>query len=205
MHHTSAYNREDKIGIKVPTINGKNINQKLVCVTEQHYVSILFTRVWSVRKPLLYQYKGSLVTNQQKNPKKLSRRISDDFYNHATVYHLKVVPGKTFDRHTKKEGNSPLLVDENVPFSPFITLFIAQRKCVNIPLVQYGPVTQWQRNVGERYGHEFESHQIRRFSYGSGYSANAAASSNINCPHFEIFIKACGKSKIKNLFWLGKF
>ena len=25
---------------------------KLVCVTEQHYVSIFFTRLWSVRKPL---------------------------------------------------------------------------------------------------------------------------------------------------------
>ena len=25
-----------------------------VCVTEQHYVSIFFTRLWSVRKPLLF-------------------------------------------------------------------------------------------------------------------------------------------------------
>ena len=27
---------------------------ELVCVTEQHYVSIFFTRLWSVRKPLLF-------------------------------------------------------------------------------------------------------------------------------------------------------
>ena len=26
----------------------------VVCVTEQHYVSIFFTRLWSVRKPLLF-------------------------------------------------------------------------------------------------------------------------------------------------------
>ena len=38
----------------------------LICVTEQHYVSIFFTRLWSVRKPMLFQFKGSLVTNQQK-------------------------------------------------------------------------------------------------------------------------------------------
>ena len=37
-----------------------------VCVTEQHYISIFFTRLWSVRKPILFQYKGRLVTNQQK-------------------------------------------------------------------------------------------------------------------------------------------
>ena len=29
-----------------------------VCVTEQHYVSIFFTRLWSVRKPLLFDTKN---------------------------------------------------------------------------------------------------------------------------------------------------
>ena len=38
----------------------------IVCVTEQHYVSIFFTRLWSVHKPMLFYYKGRLVTNQQK-------------------------------------------------------------------------------------------------------------------------------------------
>ena len=38
----------------------------IACVTEQHYVSIFFTHLWSVRKLMLFQYKGSLVTNQQK-------------------------------------------------------------------------------------------------------------------------------------------
>ena len=37
----------------------------LVCVTEQHYVSIFFTRLWSVRKPMLFGYIGRLVTSQQ--------------------------------------------------------------------------------------------------------------------------------------------
>ena len=30
----------------------------LVCVTEQHYVSIFFTRLWSVHKPLLFDTKN---------------------------------------------------------------------------------------------------------------------------------------------------
>ena len=34
-------------------------------LTEQHYVSIFFTRLWSVRKPMLFQYMSSLMTNQQ--------------------------------------------------------------------------------------------------------------------------------------------
>ena len=38
----------------------------VVCVTEQQYVSIFFTCLWSVRKPLLFRYMGRLVTNQQK-------------------------------------------------------------------------------------------------------------------------------------------
>ena len=38
----------------------------VVSVTEQHYVSIFFTRLWSVRKPFLFRYMGRLVTNQQK-------------------------------------------------------------------------------------------------------------------------------------------
>ena len=42
------------------------IFQTVVCVTEQHYVSIFLTRLWYVRKHMLFQYKGSLVTNQQK-------------------------------------------------------------------------------------------------------------------------------------------
>ena len=30
------------------------LKESLVCVTEQRYVSIFFTRLWSVRKPLLF-------------------------------------------------------------------------------------------------------------------------------------------------------
>ena len=44
------------------------IKNQHVCVTEQHFVSIFFTHLWSLRKPMLLQYKGSLVTNQQKYP-----------------------------------------------------------------------------------------------------------------------------------------
>ena len=32
----------------------------------QHNVSIFFTRLWSVRKAMLFRYMGGLVTNQQK-------------------------------------------------------------------------------------------------------------------------------------------
>ena len=32
----------------------ERMKENLVCVTEQHYVSIFFTRLWSVRKPLLF-------------------------------------------------------------------------------------------------------------------------------------------------------
>ena len=38
----------------------------LVCVTEQHYVSIFFTRLWAVVTAMLSRYLGRLVTNQQK-------------------------------------------------------------------------------------------------------------------------------------------
>ena len=38
----------------------------LVCVTEQHYLSIFCTRVWSVGKAMLFRYIGRLVTSQQK-------------------------------------------------------------------------------------------------------------------------------------------
>ena len=44
----------------------KEIKIKIKIVTEQHYVSIFFTRLWSVRKPLLFRDMGRLVTNQQK-------------------------------------------------------------------------------------------------------------------------------------------
>ena len=30
------------------------VRDTFVCVTEQHYVLIFFTRLWSVRKPLLF-------------------------------------------------------------------------------------------------------------------------------------------------------
>ena len=38
----------------------------VVCVTEQNYVSILFTLLWSVRTAILFRYKGILVISQQK-------------------------------------------------------------------------------------------------------------------------------------------
>ena len=34
----------------------------IVCVTEQHYVSIFFTRLWSVRKPLLFDTQKSEIS-----------------------------------------------------------------------------------------------------------------------------------------------
>ena len=36
---------------------------KFVCVTEQRYVSIFFTCLWSVRKAMLFRYMGKLVTS----------------------------------------------------------------------------------------------------------------------------------------------
>ena len=39
-------------------------------------------------------------------------------------------------------------------------------------------IAQWYRANGhERYAHEFKSHQVRGFSYGSGHSADIAANS----------------------------
>ena len=40
--------------IKTPFKNTIQVMLCFVCVTEQHYVSIFFIRLWSVRKPLLF-------------------------------------------------------------------------------------------------------------------------------------------------------
>ena len=80
---TNSSNRLDmmKQTLMIPIILSKNktliVKQEIifcspsayvviVCVREQHYVSIFLTRLWSVCKPMLFWYKDSLVTNQQK-------------------------------------------------------------------------------------------------------------------------------------------
>ena len=62
LHHLFQRNVTNKYDIIILL----KLSLTIVCVREQHYVSIFFTRLWSVRKPLLFRYMGRLVTNQQK-------------------------------------------------------------------------------------------------------------------------------------------
>ena len=68
------------------------------CVTEKHYVSISFTRLWSVRKPLLfdtqnpgilgfqtahaYKYKTKWQAKMKRNSRKMTFLL---IYHHATL------------------------------------------------------------------------------------------------------------------------
>ena len=45
---------QEKLFQNTPKKKRSQIYLVVVCVTEQYYVSIFFTRLWSVRKPLLF-------------------------------------------------------------------------------------------------------------------------------------------------------
>ena len=44
---------------------GSGVGGKIVCVTEQHYVSIFCTRVWSVGKPLVFDTQNPEISGFQ--------------------------------------------------------------------------------------------------------------------------------------------
>ena len=64
-------------------------NKGVVCVTEQHYVSIFFTRLWSVRKPLLFDTQTPEISGfstahaykyKTKRHEKMKRRQKNDIF-----------------------------------------------------------------------------------------------------------------------------
>ena len=55
--------------------------EKLVCVTEQDYISMFFTRLWAVRKPLLFVQLHMCINtkpNGMKNEAKTQRKFFVD-------------------------------------------------------------------------------------------------------------------------------
>ena len=67
---------QKRIAVMEKKLNENEVkHDKIFLHNKTKHVSIFFTRLWSVRKPMLFYSKGSLVTNQQNVIFLLSRFI----------------------------------------------------------------------------------------------------------------------------------